>query len=170
MEDKTSGEYYLAEAIDKHSKKLTGISCDAALSLWAHVDGETIIEKKYTRSIIKRIMLSDMFDPEAGIRTYSSSGKAYDPVAYHRGPHTFWPFVSALIADGLNELGYIYESRQILTAMVRGITKFDSCIEMFVKNDTNYQKFREPTTGQESANDQAWTAASLYYASHFLQK
>lgn len=170
MKEKGSREYYLAEAIDKNGTKLTGISCDAALSLWAHVDGETVIEQAYIRSIVKRVMMPDMFDPKAGVRTYSARGRAFDPVAYHRGPHTYWPFVSALIADGLFSLGYAYEARRILTGMVRGVTPFDSCIEMFVKNDSGYEKFREPTTGQLSANDQAWTAASLYYASEFLAR
>lgn len=165
MKDKTTGEYYLAEALDGNNKKLTGISCDAALCLWVTIRGETIIENTYIRSIIKRIMMPDMFDAEAGIRTYSSTGHAYDPVAYHRGPHTFWPFVSALIADGMNKLGYTYEARQILRGMVRGVSEFNSCIEMFIKQDTKYEKFREPTTGQMSSSDQAWTAAAIYYAS-----
>ena len=160
--------YYFAEAIDKHGNKLTATSCDSALCLWAYCGNESIIETRYIKSVVKRVMRKDMFDEEAGIRTYSSEGDAYDPIAYHRGPNTFWPFVSALIADGLNNFGYGYETKKILKAMIIGIQKFNSCIEMFVKNGDSYNKFREPSTGQLSSTDQAWTAAALYYASSYF--
>ncbi len=167
MQDKKSGFYY-AEALDHENNQLKGISCDPAMALWAYCDGETIIDSQYIPHVVKRIMSTDMFDSEAGIRTYSCEGKAYDPILYHRGPHTYWPFVSALIADGLNHFGYGYETKQLLTAMVKGVQKFDSCIELFVKNNDNYERFKNPLADQVSCTDQAWTAAAVYYATQYL--
>ncbi len=163
-------DFYYAEALDKNNTQLRGISCDPALALWAYCDEETIIDTHYLPHVVKRVMSDDMFDPQAGIRTYSCEGKVYDPILYHRGPHTFWPFVSALIADGLNHFGYDYESKQLLLAMVKGIQRFDSCIELFVKNNETYERFKNPLADQVSCTDQAWTAAALYFATHFLEQ
>jgi len=168
MKDKKSG-YYYAEAIDAKGKQLQAVSCDPGLVLWAYCDGESIIENKYLPSVAKRLMEKDMLDPEAGIRTYSCEGTSYDYVAYHRGPNTYWPFVSGLIADGLNHFGYKYEAKKTLTAMIKGIKKFESCIELFVKKDENYARFKHPDYDQLSCTDQAWTAGALYYATTYLQ-
>lgn len=169
MKDKKSG-YYYAEAIDADGRQLQAVSCDPGLVLWAYCDGESIIDNKYLPSVVKRLMKKDMLDPDAGIRTYSCEGTVYDYVAYHRGPNTYWPFVSGLIADGLNHFGYKYEAKKTLTAMIKGIKNFGSCIELFVKQDKDYSRFKHPDYDQLSCTDQAWTAAALYYASQFLQQ
>lgn len=168
MNDDKSG-FYFAEAIDNNGRQLQAVSCDPGLVLWAYCDNESIIDNKYIPSVAKRLLESDMLDTEAGIRTYSCEGSAYDYVAYHRGPNTYWPFVSGLIADGLNNFGYKFEAKQILTAMVKGVKSFGSCIELFVKKEESYSPFSHPDYNQLSCSEQAWTAGALYYATNYLQ-
>ncbi len=168
MKDEKS-EYYFAEAIDSDGKQLQAVSCDPGLVMWAYCDGESIIDNRYLPAVAKRLMQPDLLDSEAGIRTYSCEGTSYDYVAYHRGPNTYWPFVSGLIADGLNHFGYKYEATQTLTAMIKGIKKFGTCIELFVKKDNDYARFKHPDYDQLSCTDQAWTAAAIYYGTCYLQ-
>jgi glycogen debranching enzyme len=168
MEDQKSG-YYFAEAIDNNGRQLQAVSCDPGLVLWAYCDNESVIDNKYIPSVAKRLLQADMLDPNAGIRTYSCEGTVYDYVAYHRGPNTFWPFVSGLIADGLNNFGYKYEAKEVLSAMVKGVKSFGSCIELFIKKEEAYSPFSHPDYNQLSCTDQAWTAGALYYATNYLQ-
>lgn len=169
IEDEKSVFYY-AEALDGEGHKLTGVSCDPGLALWAYFEDECIISEDYIPAVVKRIFESDMFDSEAGLRTYSCEGSVFDPIGYHRGPHTFWPFVSALTADGLNHFGYHRESRDLLQSMVNGIKKFDTCVELFVKKENKYERFQHPFEKQLSCAEQAWTAGALYYATNFIEK
>lgn len=168
MKDAVTG-YYFAEAIDDEGKQLQAVSCDPGLVLWAYCDDESIIENKYLPAVAKRLLEEDMLDLEAGIRTYSCKGTSYDRIAYHRGQNTYWPFVSGLIADGLNNFGYKYEAQKVLSAMIKGVHKFGTCVELFVKKDNQYSRFKHPDIEQYSCTDQAWTAAAVYYAANYLQ-
>ncbi|NTU72817.1 hypothetical protein HGB07_01420 [Candidatus Roizmanbacteria bacterium] len=161
-------DYYFAEALDEDNHQLQGVSCDAGLALWAYCGDKSIIDDQYIPAVVKRLMMSDMLDEEAGIRTYSCECSVFDPIGYHRGPHTYWPFVTGLIADGFNQFGYKNEAKTVLSAMVQGIKKFDTCVELFVKKDEVYSRFRHPSTEQVSCTDQAWTAGALYYAANYL--
>jgi glycogen debranching enzyme len=106
----------------------------------------------------------------AGIRTYSSDGRCYDPLEYHRGPNTFWPFISALTALGLSNFGYQTEAEQILQGMLWGVTQFQTNIEVFLKKDGRYLKYINPDGHQHSSKDQAWTAASIYLCQKLSQQ
>jgi glycogen debranching enzyme len=169
MPDPQTG-YYFAEALDGKGHKLHGVCSDPALALWGFYEDTCILEKEYIPNVIKRLFLPDMFDPEAGIRTYSSTVQARDPLGYHRGPHTFWPFVSGMIGIGLTHFQYHTEAKTVLQAMLHGVNYFDSCIELFTKKPGEHPKvFRDPETTYESSLDQAWTAGAVYYASHILK-
>ena len=159
--------YYFAEAIDGNNRIIEGISSDPAINLWATYDGECIIENKYIPNVVKRIMMKDIFDPTSGVRIYSDKNTCFDNLEYHRGPNTFWPFVSVLISQGLHNFGYKQESQQILTAILEGVSNFETCVELFIKN-SEYELYKDPDSGQLSAKDQAWTAAGIYYATEYL--
>lgn len=170
MRDPATG-YYFAEAIDGKGHQLHGICSDPALALWGYYEEECIIEKQYIPGVVKRILLPDMFDNEAGIRVYSSQVKALDPSGYHRGPDTFWPFVSGMIGIGLNHFSFRAETKTVLSAMLEGISYFDSCIELFTKRKNERpQVFVDPETKYESSIDQAWTAGAVYYAVNYLKE
>lgn len=168
--DKETSLHYYAEAIDGKANKLTTITADPAMALACYFNEESIIESRYINSVVKRIMLPDMYDPDAGIRTYSSQADYYDSTGgYHRGPHTFWPFVSGRIGEGLHHFKFTNEAKSVLSSMTGGVEKFGTCIELFLKNEKGYVRFRDHDSTQVSCTDQAWTAARLYYAVKFFQ-
>lgn len=168
--DKENGLYYFAEARDVNGNKLETICADPAMALASYVGKECVIEDKYIPHIVKRIMKNDMCDHNAGIRTYCSSKGPYDQTGgYHRGPNTFWPFVSGRIGEGLHNFKFTNEAKSVLAAMINGVQKFNTCIELFLKKDDNYLRFQDEQSGQTSCTDQAWTAARLYYAVRFLE-
>ncbi|QQG44058.1 MAG: hypothetical protein HYW86_04305 [Candidatus Roizmanbacteria bacterium] len=167
--DQDTSLYYFAEAKDGAGSRLTNISADPAMALSCYFNNESIIDNKYIPDVVKRVLMPDMFDAQAGVRTYSSLKGPYDEDGgYHRGPNTFWPFVSGRVGEGLNNFQFTKEALSVLTAMTQGVSKFGSCIELFLKNDQDYIRFKEPTSGQLSCTDQAWTAARLYYAAKYL--
>jgi glycogen debranching enzyme len=168
--DRETRLYYFAEALDKKNTKLTDISADVAMCLWAYYENECIIDAAYIDAVISRVLYDDMFNKNAGIRNYSNTNSAHlYNNGYHRGPNTYWPFVSALIAHGMGHFGYNNEEKKVLTSMLKGISKFNSCIELFVQTDGHFEPWHHPIEKQESAVNQAWTAAGTYYATSLLQ-
>ena len=163
MKDELS-QYYFSDALDKNNVQLKGIASDPALALWAQVNGECIIDNKYIPFVVKRVLEPDFLDQEAGIRVYSKNNAVFDNKDYHRGPNTFWPFISGLIGWGLIKFGYINESKRVLQAMVCGVSKFDTCVELFLKKNGKYVLYQSPVTHNTSSLDQSWTAAAIYYA------
>lgn len=156
---------YLAEAIDGDARQVRNITCNPGFLLWASYGKETILkEKKVEQEVIRRLFSSELYDPNAGLRTYSQDTKVFfDPYAYHNGPNTFWPFVSGIVASGLDELGYTRLAEHLSLSSISAVEKFGSCIETFQKDSPYLRRFGDPKTGQTSCTDQTWTAAALYY-------
>ncbi len=168
--DMKAGLWYFAEAIDGERHQLRNVAADPGLLLWTYYGKRSIIYKQYLPDVVKRLMKSDLFNPEAGIRTYSHRLTNYNPNdIYHRGPNTYWPFESALIASGLDHFGYRKQAAKVATAMLKGVSRFNSCIELFVENNHHLRVWKSPSTPQTSSADQAWTAAAIYYATTYLQ-
>jgi glycogen debranching enzyme len=167
IEDKKSGTYF-AEGIDGAGQKLIAVSADPALAFWAYFGDECIIAPEHRANVVMRIFENDMFDPEAGLRIYSSELTFYDEIAYHRGQHTFWPFVSGLVVHGLDHFQYVERARELSHSIGFAIDHFGTAVELFHKNGSEYTRFKIPETGQTSCTDQAWTAGALYYVLNFL--
>jgi glycogen debranching enzyme len=170
--DQSSKLFYFAEALDGHNQALTDVAADVAMCLWAYYENECIIDAGYIEDVVKRSMLPDMLNPEAGMRNYWNSSTAHlYSNGYHRGPNTYWPFVSAIIANGIDHFGFKKEAKKVALAMLHGVNHFDSCLELFVKNENNrYEPWHHPIEKQESAVNQAWTAAGMYYVANYLLK
>lgn len=168
--DTAEGPFY-AEAIDGKNQKLPSVAADVGMCLWAYYDDECVIDKKYLSSVVARIMMPDMFNPNAGVRDYSLNSTFIQGTSYHGSPYTYWPFVSGLIAAGLDHFGYKKESAQVAEAMLAGVSNFDTCIELFVETKNGrYHPWHHPKLDQQSAANQAWSAAGIYYAARYLQK
>ncbi len=167
IDDPKSGKYF-AEGIDGVGQKLIAVSADPALAFWAYFGNECIIAPQYRDSVVARIFQTDMYDPQAGLRIYSSELTFYDEIAYHRGQHTFWPFVSGLVVHGLHHFEYSKQARELSHAIGFAIDHFGTAVELFHKNGAEYTRFKIPETGQTSCTDQAWTAGALYYVLNFL--
>src|SRR3989344_4555644 len=178
LKDKFNGEdgfifedskgLYLAEAVDGDGRQVRNITCNPGFLLWASYGRETIIkDKEVEPDVIRRLVSSELYDPGAGLRTYSQDTKVFfDPYAYHNGPNTFWPFISGIVASGLDELGYARQAEQLSLSSISAVEKLGSCIEIFQKDGPYLRKFKDPETGQTSCTDQTWTAAALYYGYH----
>lgn len=162
--------YYFAEAIDGNAAKLTSIAVDPGLCLWADYHGDCIIEARYRDDVVSRLLLPDMLNKYAGLRNYSlfSNVSASDN-GYHRSSRTYWPFVSGLVASGMMKANYEDQAVRVAKAMLSGISRFETMIELFQDDDQgNVFPWRHPDHDQESAITQAWTAAAVYYATSIV--
>ena len=125
------------------------VSADAALCLWAYHDRECIVDDKHIPAVVERIMQPDMLNPDAGVRNYSRDiyGGKLLAGGYHRSPNTYWPFVSGLIAAGLDHFGYTHEATKVAESLLRCVDHFDGCIEMFLGTGKNsYVPWQHPTS------------------------
>ncbi|MGE5042168.1 MAG: hypothetical protein ACM3IJ_04680 [Candidatus Levyibacteriota bacterium] len=171
MRDQKADLWYFAEALDEDNRRVTNITVDPILALWATHKGESVVEEQYIHDLVKRGFMEDLFNPEAGFRTYGKYTKVHDPDGYHNGPETYWPFMSGLAAIGLDKRGYRREAEEVLEASLERIREFGSNIEMFKRDETGaYVRWRDRFSGQTSALDQAWTAGMVYYATSMLLK
>lgn len=163
-----NGEYY-AQAIDGLGRQLPQRAIDVGMCLWASNDGECVIEATNIDRVVEYIMSSDMFNPTAGIRNYALGTVFSGGTNYHGSPHTYWPFASTMVARGLECMGYHDEAIRVSTAVLQAISCLGSNIEMFTEElDGRLSPWHHPLLNQQSATEQAWTAAAIYYNCSFL--
>ena len=168
MRDEVTGLYFYAQALDRYDKQLRQTAADVGMCLWAYHDDECIIEKEYMPGVISRLLAHDMFNSQAGIRNYCLGTKFGGGTRYHGSADTYWPFVSALITAGLAHFNYTKEAQFVASALLKGVSHFESCIELFVEDDQGFRPWQHPTLQEQSAVDQSWTAAGMYYATSYL--
>lgn len=168
LDPKTNLHFY-AQALDQNNTQLTQIAADVGMCLWAYYEDECIIDKKYLPEVVDRLLKPDIFNQKAGIRDYSLGTQFGPGTLYHGSPHTYWPFVSALLARGLEHFDYKDEALAVTSAYLHGLSNFDSCIELFVDNGQDkLGPWQHPTLEEKSALDQAWTAAGMLYGTSLL--
>jgi glycogen debranching enzyme len=110
-----------------------------------------------------------MYNPAAGIRNYAIGTVFNGGTNYHGSSHTYWPFASTMVARGLESMGYHNEAIRVSTAVLRAISFLGSNIEMFIEEpDGSLSPWHHPLLNQQSATEQAWTAAAVYYNCTFL--
>lgn len=111
--------------------------------------------------LVKRSFHSDMFDPDAGIRTMSVLSPTFNPTnnSYHNG--SFWPKLNGMVFEGLEKWDFIKEAEKLKAASIKPIAFFGTPVELYMKDEAGnyflYRNFR----GQESCRVQAWSAAAL---------
>ncbi len=105
-------EKFIAFALDADKRQVTSIASNAG-----HCLTTGILDAKYARNVVNRLMAPDMFSGW-GIRTLSSRNPAYNPIKYHLG--SVWPVENATFALGMKRFGF---SKQC-NAVAKGI--FDS--------------------------------------------
>ncbi len=156
--------YYGAQAIDGNKKLIKTITGNPLICLWAtHLTDtsiECIVDNKFIDSMVKRAFLSDLFDPDAGIRTMSTLSPTFNSNkdSYHNG--SFWPVLNGLITEGLEIWGFDKEAANLKEASLKPIYHFNSPIELYVKdNNGNLFEYLSPS-GQLGCRVQAWSAAS----------
>jgi glycogen debranching enzyme len=158
---------YVICGIDGNGKAMTSTRSSIGHLLWAtenplyDLDKSCILDDEHIPRVVARLMQPDMFDPEAGIRTLSTKSTHFDPKGYHNGP--FWPHDTMMTALGFAFCGYIEEAWQVRDAALRGLTRFNTPIELFSHDGTGYVEWVSGT-GQSSNKKQAWAAAALLNA------
>lgn len=170
MLDKKTNLHFYAQALDRYDARLTQQAADVGMCLWAYYEDECIIDKSYMSEVVTRLVLPDFLNTKAGIRNYSLGTFFGEGTQYHGSSHTYWPFVSALIANGLAHFNYDKEAQAVNMAFLQGVSEFQTCIELFVEDDMgSLHPWHHPLLRQpQSAADQAWTAAAVYYGTSYL--
>lgn len=147
----------LAFAIDGNGRKLTAPRSSMGHVLFAAVDGESILDAAYIEPLRRRLLNRDLFVPSAGVRTLSNRSRRYDPMSYHNG--SIWPHDTAMLAEGLDNFGYVEDAGRVRQALLRAYGHFNTPIELF-----SYARgIREysPENGHRACKVQAWSAAGL---------
>jgi glycogen debranching enzyme len=161
MEDR--GLCFAAQALDGNKNQIKTITANPLLCLWAvYKTGdkvESILDSKYIKNFVKRGFMDDLFVPDAGIRTMSSSSKTFNPNqdSYHNG--SFWPMLNGLIIEGLENFGFRKEARELRQAAILPLLHFQTPIELYVKNGNQFLEYKN-LSGQTSCKVQAWSAAA----------
>ena len=164
-------ETYYAQAIDGRGKQLRQYAADVGMCLWASDQGECAIDARHIDSVARTVMGFDMFNPRVGIRNYAVGTVFHQGTLYHGSAYTYWPFVSALVARGLLRFGYRSEALDVTEASLLAVKRFGSNIEMFMETPNGQLvAWHHPKVGQQSSLEQAWTAASVYFGTHFLRE
>lgn len=159
------GHYYLAFKIDGNGVLFKSVRSNMGHCLWASMNVEddgkmdSIVYAEYIPQIVNRLMMPDMFEPKAGIRTLSRLSKNFKPNSYHNG--SIWPHDNAIIAEGFWIHGFKKEAKAVKSAILTSIKKFNTPIELFTFFDGKYSEFISDDGHQTSCKYQAWTAASI---------
>ncbi len=105
--DPQEGSFALA--LDGRKRQVRSVTSNAAHCLYCGV-----VEPGKAAQVAERLMAQDMFSGW-GLRTLSSSSRAYNPMSYHNG--SVWPHDNAIAASGLKRYGFRREAEQIATAL-----------------------------------------------------
>lgn len=158
-----AGNWYLAWKLDAEGRQFRSVRSNMGHCLWASLnerdDGrlDTVVDEQYISAIVARLLKSDMFEPDAGIRTLSAYSVKYDPNSYHNG--SIWPHDNAMIAEGFENHGFHKEAALVRRAILNAIAYFKTPIELYVYNG-RFLEWVSPS-GQRACKKQAWSAASI---------
>ncbi len=158
------GNFYLASKLDGRGRLLRSVRSTMGHVLWSSLnyddDGflDSILEKKYVPEIVKRLLMDDMFEPNAGIRTLSRYSTKFTPNSYHNG--TIWPHDNTLIAEGFEIHGFHKEAAMVRTAILRAIDHYKTPIELYGFDQHKFFDYSSEN-GKQACKVQAWSAAAI---------
>lgn len=159
---------YFTHALDGHGNQIKNVSINPGLALWANYQGESIMDEKCVPSVVARLIGEDMFDKEAGVRTFERGEPIHDKEGYHNGEGVYWPFATTMTAKGILEMGYADEAEEIMLANLVPLRHFGSFVEQFSKNGS-YALFRNGEGEDCGCHNQTWTmAVALWTANQLL--
>ncbi len=167
-----NGNFALACGVDGAGKQMQSVRSSMGHVLWAsrnlEDDGilDCILQEEQISELVQRLIMPDLFEPEAGIRTLSANSAMFSPQSYHNG--SIWPHDNGLIAEGLQAFGYTQESKKIRESIFRALGHFQTPVELFVFHQGQFSDYF--FQGQTACKKQAWSAASLLTTSLALKK
>ncbi len=163
--NRSEGLHYFGQAIFSQKAEIIEVKSNPGHCLWAAVQTngkfESIINDEYIPDTVARLMMPDMFEPGAGIRTLSTKSKFFNPRSYHNG--SIWPFDNGLIAEGFENFGYTKEAQKIKDSVLNAIQKFGSPVELYCADENgNISEYTEKKGPHpRGTRKQAWTAATI---------
>jgi glycogen debranching enzyme len=110
-------ERFFAFALDAEKRQVKSI-----VSNVGHCLATGIIERRYARDVVRRLMAPDMFSGW-GIRTLSARHPAYNPLKYHLG--SVWPVENATTAFGMKRYGFHRECNALAHGMFDAAALFE---------------------------------------------
>jgi glycogen debranching enzyme len=157
------GNLEVAFAIDGNGKALTAARSSMGHCLWSVWEieenlKESILDNKYIPLLAERLLMEDLFEPNAGIRTLSKNSKHFKSNSYHNG--SIWPHDTAMVIEGLENFGFVEKADQVCRALLSSYEFFQTPIELFVYEDGKHSDYCDDN-GQTACKKQAWSAASL---------
>ena len=102
-------EGFFALALDGRKQQVRSVTSNPAHCLYCG-----ILDDDKAAIVAERLMAPDMFSGW-GIRTLSSSSRAYNPMSYHNG--SVWPHDNAIAAAGLKRYGFHAATARIASGL-----------------------------------------------------
>jgi glycogen debranching enzyme len=144
------GGYY-ALALDGEKRQVDSLCSNVGHLLWSG-----IVSPERAAALAEGLLSRELWSGW-GIRTMSTSDRAYNPLAYHRG--TVWPHDTSLAAWGLARYGFWEEARTLVRALFTASQWFDwSLPEVFAGFSRRETPF--PIAYPTAARPQAWAAGA----------
>ena len=141
---------FYALALDGDKRPVTSISSNPGQLLWTGLPTNS-----RARSVTDRLLRDDLFSGW-GIRTLSSSHRAYNPLSYQLG--SVWPHDTLLAAAGMSRYGLHTEAH----ALIRSVLESAHCFEggRLPELFCGFDRSEGPPRPYVEANvPQAWAAA-----------
>ncbi len=148
----------VAFALDGSGKPMESLRSSIGHILWASAGRDSILDTAYIPDLVRLVLSPDLFEPTAGIRTLGKQSRHFDPASYHNG--SIWPHDTAIIAEGLENFGYMREAESVRHALKHSWEHFKTPIELFVFQKEGFSEYLSDT-GQKACVKQAWSAASI---------
>ncbi len=153
----------LAFAIDGKGRALSSARSSMSHVLWAAYTNQfgkkvSILADARIPGLVSRLLSWDLFVQRAGVRTLSSRSRKFDAGSYHNG--SIWPHDTSMLADGLDNFGYIHQAAGVRRALHRAYRYFKTPIELFAFTKRRFAEYETPTGGR-ACRTQAWSAVSL---------
>jgi glycogen debranching enzyme len=146
-------ERFYCLALDPDKRPVRAITSNVG-----HCLASGIIDRERLPEVVSRLMAPDMFSGW-GVRTLSSSHRAYNPLSYHLG--SVWAVENATICFGLRRYGFDAEAARLAEAQF-------SLAEVYAgwripETVGGYARGEHPTPGAypRSNTPQTWNASAL---------
>jgi glycogen debranching enzyme len=148
-----SDEQFVALALDKDGQQVRTVTSNPGHCLMTG-----ILDREEARMVARRLLSPDMFSGW-GIRTMSSRATAYNPMSYHNG--SVWPHDNSLILNGLKQLGFHAEAKQVMDGLLAAASRFPQhrLPELFCGYDRTGEA---PVPYPVACSPQAWAAGTAF--------
>ncbi|MGE0201009.1 MAG: glycogen debranching N-terminal domain-containing protein [Candidatus Melainabacteria bacterium] len=147
---------FIPLGLDSQGKPMRVISSNAG-----HCLESGLLTELRAKKVAQRLMKPDMYNGW-GIRTLSTTTKAYNPMSYHNG--SVWPHDNAMIAHGFSIVEQYDLAEQVFTGLfeVGRRLHYNRFPELFCGFTRDVDKGDPPVRYPVACSPQAWAAASVF--------